>query len=164
MYVGISEFPNTPSTDRWPRCSWQESWTLFCMQIKMARSLCLCAVVILGWHVAEVLLPRVVPNAENLLRFLTQQPKIPHIHGARSLPLDCVIDNAHRCRVVDVDGCGRLRVPHFFQCETDNSGFHGVEEECPQFGFGCRGSHTLEDCTLGQNGAIEADWATVLGD
>ena len=74
--------------------------------------MCLRAVVILSWHVAKVLLPWVVPYVENPLCFLTQQPKISHIHGARPLPLDSIVDDAHRRRVVNVDGGGRLRVAH----------------------------------------------------
>ena len=122
------------------------------------------AVVILGWHVAKILLIRVVLYVEICVCLLTQQPKISHVHGARPLSLDGIIYDAYRRRVVDVDGGGRLRVARLFQCEADDSGVHGVEEEGSQFGFSCRGSHTLEDCALCQNGAIEADGATVFGD
>ena len=84
----------------------------------------------------------------DFLCLLTQQPKISHVHGLRPLPLDGIIYDAYRRRVVDVDGGGRLRVVHLFQCEADDSGVHGVEEEGSQFGFSCRGSYTLEDCAL----------------
>ena len=75
-----------------------------------------------------------------------------------------IVYDAYRRRVVDVDGGRRLWVAHLFQCEADDLGFHGVEEEGAQFGFSCGGSHTFEDGALGQDGAIEADGATVLGD
>ena len=104
---------------------------------------------ILGRHVAQVLLSRVVSYVENSLCLLTQQPKISHIHGARPLPLDSVVNDSNRRRVVDVNWGWRLWVAHLSQCEADYSGVHGVEEEGSQFGLRCIGSHTFEDRTLG---------------
>ena len=56
-----------------------------------------------------------------------------------------IVYDAYRRRVVDVDWGRRLWVAHLFQCEADDLGFHGVEEEGYEFGF-CGGSgNTFQD-------------------
>ena len=109
------------------------------MQVERACPLTVRTVVHFRRKIANVLMSRVVPDFEHALHVLTQQPKIPHIHCTRTLPFDRVIDDTDGGGVVDMDGGGRLWVPHFLQDEPNNLGVHGIEEEGAEFGLsgGC---------------------------
>ena len=41
--------------------------------------------------------------------------EVSHLHRARAVFLDGLIRDAYRCRVITMDGRGRLRVSHFRQ-------------------------------------------------
>ena len=88
------------------------------MLIEGAHALVMCAVVVLGVVVAQILLPWMMADGQNALCLLTQQPKISHVHRSRSLPFDGVVDDADGRGVVAMDGDGGLRVPHFFKGES----------------------------------------------
>ena len=67
----------------------------------------------LGLVVAKVFLSWMILNTNDSLYFVAQQPKISHVHCARSLTLDCFVDNTNHHCVVDANGNGRLGMPHF---------------------------------------------------
>ena len=98
-----------------------------------------CAVEEFGLVVAQIFLSWVMPDGQNTLCFLTQQPKISHVHGTRTLPLDGIVDDAHGGGVVAVDGGGRLGMSHFLEGKSHDFCLLRVEEEGAEFGFG-RGS------------------------
>ena len=62
------------------------------------------AIVKLSLVVAKIFRSRMVFYVENPLRFLTQQPKIPHVHRPRTLTLDRRIHNSDISRIVDTNG------------------------------------------------------------
>ena len=98
------------------------------MQIERARTLALRTVVIFGGKISEILMSRMIPDFEDLLCFVTQQPKISHVHRPRTLSLDGIINNTHGGGIIDVDGCGRLWVAHFLQSKSDDLCVDGVEK------------------------------------
>ena len=83
-------------------------------------------VVIIGLIVAHVLLTWLIAGTHDSLCFLTQQPKILHVHCTGSLPLDCVVDNSYCGGVIDMNWCGGLGVSHLLQGESHYFFFHGV--------------------------------------
>ena len=123
-----------------------------------------CAVEEFGLVVAQILLSWVMPDSENSLCLVTQQPEISHVHGTRTLSLDAAMNDAHRGGVVAVDGGGRLRMPHFLEGKSHNFCFLRVEEEGAKFGFGGGRGNALENCGEGEDCAVEANRASVLGD
>lgn len=123
-----------------------------------------CAVEEFGLVVAQIFLSWVMPDGENTLCFLTQQPKISHVHGTRTLPLDGIVDDAHGGGVVAVDGGGRLGMSHFLEGKSHDFCLLRVEEEGAELGFGGGRGDALEDGGEGEDRAVEADWAAVLGE
>ena len=123
-----------------------------------------CAVEEFGLVVAQIFLPGVMPDGKNTLCLLTQQPKISYVHGTRTLPFDCILDDAHGGGVAAVDGGGRLGMSHFLEGKLHNFCLLRVEEEGAEFGFGGGCSDALEDGGEGEDRAVEADWAAVLGE
>ena len=82
----------------------------------------------LGDIVAEVFNAR-LPLDVNLCVFdLVHDPKVAHFHCTGALALDRVIDDAHRCGIVTVDGSRWLRMPHLMQDDSDDFGFLHIEK------------------------------------
>jgi hypothetical protein len=57
--------------------------------------------------------------------------------------LDVVGDDAMRCAVVGLDGCGRLLVAHLFKEVSYGVCFMGVDVEGTKSGFGRTGHNSL---------------------
>ena len=123
-----------------------------------------CAVKEFSLVVAQIFLSWVMPDGQNTLCFLTQQPKISHVHGTRTLPFDGILDDAHGGGVVAVDGGGRLGMSHFLEGKSHDFCLLRVEEEGAELGFGGGRGDALEDGGEGENCAVQADWAAVLGE
>ena len=82
------------------------------MQINWARPHVMRPVLDLRLVITQVLLSQVVANFKNPLCFVTQQPKIPHVHRSTALPLDGIIDDADIRGIVHMDGGQWLLVAH----------------------------------------------------
>ena len=82
----------------------------------------------------------------------------------RTLTLDASVNNAHHGGGDAVDGGWRLGMPHLLEGKSHNVCLHCVEEEHAQFGFGGGCGDALEDGGEGEDCAIEANRASVLGD
>ncbi len=52
-------------------------------------------------------------------------PEETHFHCTRTLFFDRIICNAGSCGIVTMDWCGRLRMPEFFENESDDFSFRG---------------------------------------
>ncbi len=91
--------------------------------------------------IAHVFLSRLIMKFEILMSFPIQQPEVTHLHGARVLMFDSVIDNANGSSVVNVYWCWQLWMPKLVQGKQKDFGFLGIEKEGSQFGFSGRCSN-----------------------
>ena len=107
--------------------------------------------------VALIFLSWVMPDSKNLLCLVTQQPKISHVRGTRTLLLHAAVNDAHCGGVVAVDGGGRLRMPHFLEGKLHNFCFLRVGGEGAEFSFGGGRGDALENGGEGEDGAVEAN-------
>lgn len=98
------------------------------MYVKGAHFLVMGAVVVFRLVVAKILLAWMIAHTHEFLCFLTHQPKISHVHRARSLPFYGAVDDADGRRIVAVNWNGGLRVSHLFKGESHYFCFDGVEE------------------------------------
>eukprot|EP00978_Attheya_sp_CCMP212_P030688 scaffold113843_cov57-Attheya_sp.AAC.1 len=73
------------------------------------------------------------------------EPIKAHVDGFGAALFDCVIDNASSTTVVNLKGCRWLGMAHFFQDDTEDNSFAGIEETCAEFCFGGGGQDDVED-------------------
>ena len=85
------------------------------MDVKWAYAAMVRARVMFGGVICQIFLSGVVTNLEDFLCFLTQQPKISHVHRPRPLALDGIADDADGRGVVAVDRRGGLRVAELLE-------------------------------------------------
>ena len=84
-------------------------------------------------------------------------PVETHVESFCSLLFDSIVREAHRSCVVDLDGCGRLRMAKFVKGDAQGEGIAGGEEGGGDFGFR-RGAHDVgEDFGEGMNSAVGDD-------
>ena len=134
------------------------------MLVEGAHTFVMGAVVIFSIVIAQIFLAWMMADGQNALCFLTQQPKISHVHRPRALAFDGVVDDPDGGGVVAMDGDGGLGMPHLLKGEFHYFCFHCVEEEGAQLCFrgGC--GDAFEDGGEGEDGAVEANGASVLGE
>ncbi len=63
--------------------------------------------------VTQIFLSWMTHNLEHLLSFLIEKPRVAHLHGAGTLSLDCVVNNASIRSVVDMYRCYGLGMSKF---------------------------------------------------
>eukprot|EP00978_Attheya_sp_CCMP212_P005112 scaffold11298_cov50-Attheya_sp.AAC.3 len=73
------------------------------------------------------------------------EPVKAHVDGFGAALFDCVIDDASRTAGVDLKGCRWLGMAHFFQDDTEDDSFAGIEETRAEFCFGGGGQDDVED-------------------
>eukprot|EP00978_Attheya_sp_CCMP212_P006281 scaffold14236_cov54-Attheya_sp.AAC.3 len=73
------------------------------------------------------------------------EPIKAHVDGFGAALFDCVIDDAGCTTVVDLKGCRWLGMAHFFQDDTEDDSFAGIEETRAKFCFGGGGQDDVED-------------------
>ncbi len=78
----------------------------------------------------------------------------PHVHCFCSACLDIACDNAVSGAVIHLDGCGQLRVSHFFEEMVHWYGFACFDVESTNFGFSGTRHDGFEDLGDVEDGAI----------
>ena len=105
----------------------------------------MCTVEEFSLVVAQIFLSWVMPDSTNSLCLLTQQPKISHVHGMRTLLLDATVNDAHCGGVVAMDWGRRLGMPHLLEGKSHYFCLLRIEEDDAKFGFGGGRGNSLED-------------------
>ena len=78
-----------------------------------------------------------------------------HIDCFRAALFDSRVDDAGCASVVGLDGGGRLRMAQVFEDRAQHGAVFGIEKECAEFSFSCRGKDRLHDGAVDQDRAIE---------
>ena len=79
-----------------------------------------CSVAVFCLVVAQIFLSRVIVNAENLLCLVIQQPKFSHAYCMRLMLFNGSIDNMNDRCVANMDLCGWLEIPNFYEGEAQD--------------------------------------------
>ena len=81
-------------------------------------------------------------------------PVETHVESFCSLLFDSIVREAHRSCVVDLDGCGRLRMAKFVKGDAQREGIAGGEEGGGNLGFRRRAHDVGEDFGEGMDSAV----------
>ena len=101
-------------------------------------------------------------EAELVLRCPAAKPMKAHPDHFESALNDCVVNESCSSRVVGLDGCQGLGMPHFFQCVVDFNSFACIEVECSYFSFGSEGHACFDNFEEGEDGTI-IGWKWLVG-
>ena len=108
------------------------------MGIHRAYVLVMLGGMVLGDIVAKVFGTWVPGDVNILVAGLIRDPEVAHFHGGGSLAFYSIIGYTDSGVVVTVNGGRWLGMAHFFEDESEDFDFLGIEEKGPEFGFGGR--------------------------
>ncbi len=84
--------------------------------------------VVLALIICKVFFAGKVFDVKFSLFYCVCNPEELHFHGPGMLTFDGVVGNANSGQVAAIYGNGRLRVAHFFEGKSKNSGLFAIEK------------------------------------
>jgi hypothetical protein len=111
----------------------------------------------LGEVVCQIVTSRRPTNVGLALLGAVLHPIEVQVHGARALLLDCAIEDAVGCGIIDLQiWSGWLRVSHFGECSAHNHSFFSIKKCSANLSFCGQGDNMFKYFSNGKDSFV--DW------